>query len=115
THTLGLLRTVTLAVIATVILSSVEVNGGVGVGTNSWVTTVNGLWGDTPNWSLFTPPDVTQLATVITNASSKTATINAATLAGNLLISNLTVRGFGAGINTLQLTNAPASTLRIIN
>jgi T5SS/PEP-CTERM-associated repeat protein len=83
---------------------------------NSWTNTVaTGLWQDPTKWSLLAAPTSTHTAVFITNATTKTVTINSATLPGNLTISNLTVRGFGAGINTLQLTNAPASTLLIRN
>jgi hypothetical protein len=83
---------------------------------DSWTNTAaTGLWQDATKWSLGVAPTSTHTATFITNVNTKTVTINSATPAGNLTISNLTLRGLGGSTNTLQITNAPGSTLLIRN
>jgi hypothetical protein len=82
--------------------------------TNSWTNTVSGLWQTAGNWSAGIPTN-SNAAVLITNVSNKTVTINAATSPFNLIISNLMVQGFGAGVNTLQLTNMAANSLVVSN
>ncbi len=86
--------------------------------TNSWTNSVSSFWDVTSNWSLGVAPSNNQAAVLITNAATKTVTIDsfATGKPGVMTISNLTVRGFGAGINTLFLNNAGTNTpLRILN
>ena len=73
------------------------------------------MWQEGSRWSLGVPPD-SQTTGFITNATTKTVTINSSTPAGNLTITELTLSGPGATVNTLQLTNLGAATpLRISN
>ncbi len=80
----------------------------------SWIDGT-GKWEVSTNWSGGVPA-ISHQAVFVTNAATKTVTIDAATPDGNLTTSNLTVRGAGAGINTLQLTNAGTTTpLRLLS
>jgi T5SS/PEP-CTERM-associated repeat protein len=87
-------------------------------GQNSWINPSNHKWEIASNWSAGVPPAGDQFGIVITNANTKTVTIDAATVSSNaingcLTVSNLTVAGT---VNTLQLTNAGTATpLRISN
>jgi hypothetical protein len=81
--------------------------------TNSW-TAGTGKWETSANWSLAIAPASNQFI-LVTNATTKTVTVDQATPTGNLTVSNLTVQGFGAGINTLQITNVSAAPMRLIN
>jgi len=58
--------------------------------TNSWIDG-NGKWETGGNWSLGTAPFITDLADLITNAGSKTVTIDATTtnFPSTMTISNL--------------------------
>ena len=96
--------------------------GGVGVlgvadvdaqTTNRWTNTFSSVWQAASNWSAGVPTNSNALV-LITNTTTKTVTINSLTPAANLTISNLTVSGRAGTVNTLQLTNAPAATLRVI-
>jgi len=80
--------------------------------TNSWTAT-SGKWETAGNWSAGAPT-ITQPANLITNATTKVVTIDALTPAGTLTISNLVISGPAGTVNTLQLTNAPSSTLQIL-
>src|SRR5438477_11675596 len=82
--------------------------------TNSWTNSASSFWQTASNWSAGIPTN-SNAAVLITNASTKTVTINSGTPVANLTISNLTVRGFGAGINSLQLTNTAPNELLIRN
>ncbi len=73
--------------------------------TNLWTNSVSGLWRDGTNWSSNQPPDSTFNFILITNAGSKTVTIDSATAAANLAIRRLTVSAPGDALNTLQLTD----------
>ena len=97
-----------------VALPFAQVDDGEAQTTNRWNAAVSGFWQTAGNWSAGLPTN-SHAIIEITNATTKTVTINSATPAANLTISNLVVRGFGAGINTLQLTNAPAATLRVLS
>ncbi len=115
-------RSVLAGVIGTVgaLFGDIDVEDAQAQTTNRWNTTSSGKWETAGNWSLGVAPTNTQALILITNATTKTVTIDATTTnAANvttLTISNLTVRGFGSGFNTLQLTNAGVATpLRILN
>jgi hypothetical protein len=82
--------------------------------SNSWIATINDVWQNGVRWSLGVAPSNDQSAVLITNAMTKTVTVNASTPTGNLTISNLTVGGVGPSINTLQLTNMGAVTPLVI-
>ncbi len=93
-------------------------NAVVSAGPNSW-TDSSGKWETSANWSLGAPPSSAQSATFITNANTKTVTIDAITAGSSpaaMTISNLTLSGPVGTINTLSLTNAGLATpLRIFN
>ncbi len=80
-------------------------SGGFCATTNLWTNSVSGLWRDGTNWSSNQPPDSTFNFILITNAGSKTVTIDSATAAANLAIRRLTVSAPGDALNTLQLTD----------
>ena len=85
--------------------------------TNSWTNSVSGKWETAGNWSAGTPA-LTNAANLITNATTKTITIDAVTTntLSSLTISNLIVFGPAGTVNTLQLTNAGvANPLTILN
>lgn len=67
----------------------------------SWTNTASGLWADASNW---VPGAPSNSAVYITNALSKTVTIDAATPAGNLNNQNLYLWSPGSAINTLLLS-----------
>ena len=84
-------------------------------GTNSWVSASSGLWGTAGNWNAGRPTN-TQSLILITNASTKSVTIDASTPTANRTVSNLTVSGPAGTVNTLQLSNAGTATpLRILD
>jgi hypothetical protein len=77
--------------------------------TNSWTNSVSGKWEGDFNWSLTAAPSTNQNAVLMTNAASKTATIDATTanfFTGTMTISNLTIGAPGVSINTLSVANA---------
>ncbi|HVM60466.1 MAG TPA: hypothetical protein VMV72_06310 [Verrucomicrobiae bacterium] len=86
--------------------------------TNSWIDGT-GKWETNSNWSAGVRPSSTQAGVFVTNASTKTVTIDALTSGSfplSMTISNLTVSGVGASSNTLSLFNAGTNTLlEIIN
>ncbi len=85
--------------------------------TNSWKNSIGGFWDTTSNWSLGVAPSSNQAAVLITNAATKTVTIDDATasIPAVMTISNLTVRGFETN-NTLFLKNSGTNVpLRILN
>ncbi len=71
---------------------------------NSWTNTGDGFWQDATNWSAGAP-SITQSALLITNAGTKTATIDGTTtnFPGTLTISNLTVTAPVGSANTLSI------------
>src|SRR5437867_1817743 len=86
--------------------------------TNSWTNSVSSKWEGAINWSAGAPTN-SNAANLITNASNKTVTVDGITALSNtvngcMTISNLTVQGFGARTNTLELTGSFAP-LRILN
>src|SRR5712691_3097302 len=73
--------------------------------TNSWTNPVDGLWRTAVNWSSNQAPNSTFTFILITNANTKTVTIDAATPATNLTIMRLTVSAPSGFTNTLALVN----------
>jgi hypothetical protein len=82
--------------------------------TNRWTLGGDGKWETAGNWSAGTPTN-SNAANLITNATTKSVTIDAGTPAANLTISNLFISGPSGTTNTLQLTNAPALTLVVLS
>jgi T5SS/PEP-CTERM-associated repeat protein len=73
-------------------------------GANMWITRTNGLWRTATNWSSGRPPSLSLgSSTLITNAVSKTVTIDAATLPTNLFLNSLTISAPPNTTNTLKL------------
>jgi uncharacterized repeat protein (TIGR03803 family) len=84
---------------------------------NSWVAGT-GKWETGGNWSLGAAPSAVDPADLITNATSKTVTIDAVTagIPSALTINNLTVSAPLGSTSTLFLTNAGTATpLSILN
>ncbi|MGA2603464.1 MAG: hypothetical protein ABSG14_04480 [Verrucomicrobiia bacterium] len=89
---------------------------------DSWVNTASDKWEAGPNWSYGYAPSSGDPADLITNANTKTVTIDAATVLNNaenvatnpvigcMTIYNLTVSAPPGSINTLALTNAGTAT-----
>src|SRR6266550_4111124 len=79
--------------------------------TNSWTNSASSLWRTGSNWSSNQAPNSTFTYILITNASTKTVTIDAGTLSTNLSIQKLTVSAPSGSTNTLALvdvtTNLP--------
>jgi len=81
--------------------------------TNSWSSSTDGKWETDGNWSMGSAPSLIDPADLITNASSKTVTIDATTsgsFPGSLVVSNLTVAASLPDTNTLWLNNAGTTT-----
>jgi T5SS/PEP-CTERM-associated repeat protein len=80
---------------------------------NNWVSPTNGFWRITNNWSLAQAPNGTSGLdpTMITNAGTKTVTIDSATLAANLAVRTLNVSAPVGSTNTLALVNVSAAAL----
>jgi hypothetical protein len=74
-------------------------------GAKIWESPVSGAWGDGTNWSGGVPPDSTS-AVWITNANTKTVTIDATTPATNLTISSLDLGADSGSTNLLWLNDA---------
>src|SRR6266542_3269833 len=74
-------------------------------GAASWTNTGSGFWKDGSNWSGGRSPNSALGSTLITNASTKTVTIDALTPSTNLTINSLTISGPGASTNTLLLAD----------
>lgn len=79
----------------------------------AWVSPVSGFWSDGTNWSGGTPPDDTAFIQ-ITNAGTKTITIDAATPTTNLTVQMLTINALPGATNTLLLNNAGTNNPLII-
>ncbi len=86
---------------------------------NSYISPSSGKWEQGVNWSLGVPPDSTQVGIYITNAASKTVTIDAVTSSNfpsTMTISNLTLSAPSGSTNTLLLSGAGLATpLDILN
>lgn len=76
---------------------------------NRWINSGSGLWQVGSNWSAGAPPGSATTLTLITNANTKTVTIDAATPAANLALLKLTVSAPPGSTNTLQLLDLGAS------
>src|SRR5258708_39868025 len=70
-----------------------------------WTSSSSGFWADTNNWSGNSTPIDTS-AVLITNANTKTVTIDAATPAVNLTIASLKLYAPARSTNTLLVSNA---------
>lgn len=99
-----------IALTATLLVATV---GSLAAATNNWVSPTDGLWRITNNWSLaLAPSNSTAIdPTLITNAGTKTVTIDSATAAVNLSVQNLFVSAPLGATNTLALVNVSASAL----
>jgi hypothetical protein len=78
--------------------------------TNSWTNSIDGFWQDASNWSLGVAPSTNgQSVILVTNATTKTITIDATTsgsFPGSMTVSNLIVSASIDSTNTLFLTGA---------
>jgi uncharacterized repeat protein (TIGR03803 family) len=81
-------------------------------GTNTWISGIGDKWETSTNWSNGVAPSLTDSADLITNANSKTVTIDSVTTntPGVMTISNLVVSAPLGSTNTLFLSNAGAAT-----
>ncbi len=79
---------------------------------NNWTNSLSALWRSSTNWSLAVVPNSDSAVdpTQITNAVTKTVTIDSATAATNLLVLGLTVSAPAGATNTLALVNVPLGT-----
>jgi T5SS/PEP-CTERM-associated repeat protein len=79
--------------------------------TNSWISGSSGKWETAANWSAGTP-NIGQSWLFITNANTKTVTIDATTAntPSALTISNLCIAGTAGSTNTLWLNNTGTTT-----
>jgi T5SS/PEP-CTERM-associated repeat protein len=75
--------------------------------TNSWKSTTSGKWETAGNWSVHAPTSSDAIE-LITNASTKTITLDATTTSSTntLTVENLYVAGTATSSNTLFLNNA---------
>jgi len=80
--------------------------------TNSWKTAGSGKWETAANWSLNHAPSTADGREMITNAATKTVTIDATTAAttNNMIIEGLYLAGTATSTNTLALINAGTTT-----
>src|SRR5438876_1740216 len=76
---------------------------------NRWISPGSGLWRVGTNWSAGTPPANTTTVTLITNANTKTVSIDSATPAANLALLKLTVSAPPGSTNTLEVRDLGAS------
>ncbi len=86
--------------------------------TNTWTLAGSQTWGTGVAWSLGVPPTTSDAFVSITNAPTKTVTIDAATAAlfpASLTLSNLTIAAPTGQLNILNLTTGGATTpLRVL-
>lgn len=81
--------------------------------TNQWTNSVSGLWSATANWSSAVLPSTNFDYTLITNAGTKTVTLDSATPGENRAVRGIVVSAPSGFTNTLlmtDLTNAPSFT-----
>src|SRR5713226_9633835 len=71
----------------------------------AWKSPTSGFWADGTNWSGGLPPDITAFLQM-TNAGTKTVTIDAATPAATLTVQMLTMSALPGETNTLLLSDA---------
>jgi filamentous hemagglutinin len=91
-----------LVAIAALCLGSLP---GFAASMDQWTNTGNGLWSIGSNWSSNQPPDSTFSLILITNANTKTVTIDPTTPSANLTIQRLTISAPSGSANTLALAN----------
>src|SRR5437867_8293333 len=97
---------------AVLLVCAAFVNADAALTTNSWTNGASSFWTNATSWTAGAPTN-SNAAVLITNAASKTVTINQTTAAGNLTISNLTIRGLGANTNTLFLLNTVTASRKL--
>jgi PKD repeat protein len=85
------------------------------VGTNSWKSGSGSFWDLDTAWSLSVAPSISDIADFITNATTKTVTIDSSVGSDALTISNLTIGGIGSTTNTLFLKNMGTNVLHVLN
>src|SRR5947209_11133421 len=73
--------------------------------TNRWTNSISGMWQTATNWSSNQPPNSSFTYILITNANTKTVTIDATTPATNLSIQRLVISAPTGSTNTLALVN----------
>jgi len=73
--------------------------------TDQWTNNASGLWATDLNWSSNQAPNSSFNLVLITNANSKTVTVDAATPSANLSIQGLTLSAPSGSTNTLALTD----------
>jgi hypothetical protein len=101
-------RLLTLAATLFALLAgSCSLDGAV---TNNWTNAVSSVWRDATNWSAALLPSTSFDFIVISNASSKTVTIDSATALANLSIRSLVLSAPIGFTNTLQLLDVPLGT-----
>ena len=71
----------------------------------TWIHPTDGFWKDGTNWSSGRAPSSSLGSTLITNANTKTVSINAQTPSTNLTINSLTLSGSATTTNTLLLSD----------
>jgi T5SS/PEP-CTERM-associated repeat protein/uncharacterized repeat protein (TIGR03803 family) len=95
-------------------------NGIIGAGTNKW-SAGSGKWESTANWSRYRAPSVFDPSDLVTNANTKTVTVDATTALSNAMngcmtVNNLVVSGPSGTVNTLFLNKAGTHTpLQVLN
>src|SRR5689334_5758615 len=91
-----------LSLIAVLCLSDLR---GLAASMDVWSNSTAGLWSIGSNWSSNRPPDSTFTLVMITNAGTKTVTLDATTPPANLAIQRLTISAPAGSANTLALAN----------
>ncbi|HLP77837.1 MAG TPA: hypothetical protein VK327_13070, partial [Candidatus Paceibacterota bacterium] len=78
---------------------------------NHWINASSGFWSTPANWSQNAIPDGSSGLdpTQITNAGTKTVTIDSATALGNLSLRGLIISAPIGATNTLRVDSAPAT------
>ena len=71
----------------------------------SWTNSGSGLWRSGTNWSIGRAPDMAAGLILITNAGTKTVTIDSPTASTNLILNNLTLLAPAGATNTLAMTD----------
>jgi hypothetical protein len=80
---------------------------------DSWINPANGKWETAGSWSLGVPPSIYLQGTLVTNAGSKTVTIDATTVGnypGSMNIGTVTVSAPYGATNTVLLSTAGSAT-----
>jgi uncharacterized repeat protein (TIGR01451 family) len=94
-------------------IDDITITGTTTSQTNSWTNSASGKWEIGANWSAGTPSS-SDIADLITNANTKTVTIDPTTTLSNSLnqclsINNLIISAPTGTVNTLQLANPGTS------